>query len=140
MLIIDDDDTLSDVLSHKLKKQGLHTVAAYSGAAGLAKAKAEPPSVIILDLCLPDVDGLQICERLTDAPETCWVPVIILSGLEQPGIVRRCRAAGCHFFIRKPYDPNALLVLVRQAIDNTSTWDGSDFDSFSQKENFHGPA
>jgi CheY-like chemotaxis protein len=128
VLIIDDDDTLSDVLSHKLKRQGLHTVAAYSGAAGLAKAKAEPPSAIILDLCLPDADGLQICEQLTDAPETCAIPVIILSGLEQPGIVRRCRTAGCHYFLRKPYDPNALLVLLRQAIRATSEWDSGDLD------------
>jgi len=122
VLIIDDDDTLSDVLSHWLRKQGLHPVAAYSGTAGLAKAKAEPPSAIVLDLCLPDADGLGICEQLADAPETCSVPVIILSGLEQPGIVRRCRAAGCHYFLRKPYDPNALLVLIRQAVRNASDW------------------
>ena len=122
VLIIDDDDTLSDVLSYRLKKQGLHTIAAYSGAAGLARAKAEPPSAIILDLCLPDADGLAICEQLADTPETSSVPVLILSGKEQPGLVRRCRAAGCHYFLRKPYDPNALLVLIRQAIRDTGEW------------------
>jgi CheY-like chemotaxis protein len=122
VLIIDDDDTLSDVLSHRLKKQGLNTVAAYSGATGLAKAKAEPPSAIVLDLCLPDADGLSICEQLADAPETSSTPIIILSGKEQPGIVRLCRAAGCHYFLRKPYDPNALLVLIRQAIHETRSW------------------
>jgi DNA-binding response OmpR family regulator len=127
-LIIDDDNTLSDVLSQRLRKQGLHTVAAYSGMTGLAKAKAEPPSVIILDLCLPDADGLNICEQLADSPETCSVPVIILSGLDQPGIVRRARAAGCHYFLRKPYDPSALLVLIRQAIRNASDWDAESFD------------
>ncbi len=97
-------------------------MAAYSGADGLARAKAEPPSAIVLDLGLPDVDGLAICEQLTDAAETCSVPVIILSGLDQPGIVRRCRAAGCHFFLRKPYDPNALLLLIRQAIRHADDW------------------
>jgi CheY-like chemotaxis protein len=129
VLIIDDDDTLSEVLSHRLKKQGFHTVAAYSGQAGLAKAKAQPPSAIILDLCLPDVDGLMICEQLADGPETCDVPILILSGSEQSGIVRRCRAAGCHYFLRKPYDPNALLVLVRQAIGDAHDWhDDTDAD------------
>jgi DNA-binding response OmpR family regulator len=122
ILIIDDDDTLSDVLCHRLKEQGLHTVAAYSGTDGLAKAKAEPPSLIVLDLCLPDTDGLNVCEQLADAAETCAVPVIILSGLDQPGLVRRCRAAGCHFFLRKPYDPNALLLLIRAAIRNVGSW------------------
>lgn len=124
VLIIDDDDTLSDVLSHHLKKQGFKTVAAYSGKAGLAKAKAEPPSLIVLDLGLPDADGLRICEQLADAPETCSVPILILSGKEQPGLVRRCRAAGCRYFLRKPYDPNALLVLIRDAIHESSGWDG----------------
>jgi len=122
VLIIDDDDTLSDVLCYRLKKQGLKTVAAYSGAAGLAKAKAAPPSLILLDLGLPDADGLDICEQLTDIPETCSVPIIILSGKEQPGLVRRCRAAGCHYFLRKPYDPNALLVLICQAIRDANNW------------------
>jgi putative two-component system response regulator len=128
VLIIDDDDTLSDVLSHRLKQQGLNTVAAYSGKAGLAKAKTQLPSAIILDLGLPDTDGLRVCEQLTDLPETCSTPIIILSGREQPGLVRRCRAAGCHYFLRKPYDPNALLVLVRQAIRDASGWDGANLD------------
>lgn len=124
VLIIDDDDTLSEVLSHRLRRQGLKTVAAYSGEAGLAKAKAEPPSAIILDLRLPDIDGLSICEQLADSPETCSTPILILTGEEQPGLVRRCRAAGCHYFLRKPYDPNALLVLIRHAIQDAGGWTG----------------
>lgn len=126
VLIIDDDDTLSDVLCHRLKRQGFKTVAAYSGEAGLAKARTEPPSAILLDLCLPDADGLSVCEQLTDTPETCSTPIIILSGKEQPGLVRRCRAAGCHYFLRKPYDPNALLVLIQQAIREAGDWDGEE--------------
>ena len=126
VLIIDDDDTLSDVLSHRLKKQGLNTIAAYSGKSGLAKAKEQSPSLIILDLCLPDADGLKICEELSDLPETCSTPIIILSGREQPGLVRRCRAAGCHYFLRKPYDPNALLVLIRQSIHDNRSWTSFD--------------
>jgi CheY-like chemotaxis protein len=124
VLIIDDDDTLSDVLSHRLKKQGMKTVAAYSGKAGLAKAKSHTPSLIVLDLGLPDIDGLHVCEQLADSPETCSVPIIILSGKDQPGLVRRCRAAGCQYFLRKPYDPNALLVLIRQSIREANRWEG----------------
>ena len=123
VLIIDDDDTLSEVLAYRLQKQGIYAVAAYSGAAGLARAKAESFSAIILDLRLPDADGLSICEQLTDAPETCAIPILILSGNDEPGIVRRCRAAGCHYFLRKPYDPNALWVLIRQAIREVNDWD-----------------
>ena len=122
VLIIDDDDTLSDVLSHRLKQQGFRTVAAYSGNAGLEQAKNEPPAAVILDLNLPDADGLSICAELADSPETCTTPIIILSGKEQPGLVRSCRAAGCHYFLRKPCDPSALLVLIRQAINDANGW------------------
>ncbi len=89
VLIIDDDDTLSAVLSHRLKQQGFQTVAAYSGSAGLERAKAQPPSAVILDLGLPDVDGLSICGQLADSPGTCATPIIVLSGRDQPGLVRR---------------------------------------------------
>ena len=74
VLIIDDDHTLAEVLSHGLKQQGFRAVAAHSGAAGLRKAKAEPPSAIILDLGLPDADGLTVCSQLADSPETLRRP------------------------------------------------------------------
>jgi CheY-like chemotaxis protein len=119
ILIIDDDEVLSDVLSRRLQQQGFDALTADSGQFGLARARADQPSLILLDLRLPDADGITICEQLADDLETCAIPVIILTGMERPDILRRCRAAGCHYYLRKPYDPNALLVLVRQAITDT---------------------
>ena len=123
ILIVDDDEVLADVLSHRLRQQGFATITAESGSSGLAKARSEKPSLIVLDLRLPDIDGLTICEELADSPDTCDVPVIILSGMERPDILRRCRAAGCCYFVRKPYDPNALLILIRQAMQDSADWD-----------------
>jgi CheY-like chemotaxis protein len=119
ILIIDDDEVLSDVLSRRLRQQGFDALTADSGQCGLARARADQPSLILLDLRLPDADGITICEQLADDLETCAIPVIILTGMERPDILRRCRAAGCHYYLRKPYDPNALLVLIRQAIQDT---------------------
>ena len=127
VLIIDDDEILADVLSRRLQRQQFDTMICDSGESGLARARAERPALILLDLCLPDVDGFSICERLADSVETCGIPVIILSGMEQPDILRRCRAAGCHYFVHKPYDPNALLALIRQAIRETRGWCEPDF-------------
>ena len=123
ILIVDDDEVLSDVLSRRLQQQGFVTATASSGGSGLAQAKADRPDLIVLDLRLPDADGFDVCEKLADSPETCEIPVIILSGMEQPNILRRCRAVGCHYFLRKPYDPNALLILIRQAIQEAGGWD-----------------
>ncbi len=119
ILIVDDDEAMVDVLSRRLQQQGFETISADCGEKGLATARTELPLLILLDLRLPDRDGLSICEQLVDCPETCSIPVIILTGMERPDIIRRCRAAGCHYFVRKPYDPNVLLVLIRQAIEES---------------------
>jgi CheY-like chemotaxis protein len=123
ILIIDDDDALSELLSRRLQEQGFDAMVASSGGSGLARARAERPALILLDLRLPDADGLAVCEQLADAPQTCTIPVIVLSGLGQPDVLRRCRAAGCRYFLRKPLDPNVLLVLIRQAIEEVAAWD-----------------
>jgi CheY-like chemotaxis protein len=123
ILIVDDDDVLADVLSDRLKRQGFEAVTAETGDSGLTKAQSQRPALIVLDLQLPDIDGFSICEQLVDSPETCAIPVIILSGTERPDILRRCRAAGARYFLRKPYDPNVLLVLIRQALTDSDDWD-----------------
>ena len=116
ILIVDDDEAMVDVLSLRLARQGFETLAATSGEQGLALARSERPALILLDLRLPGVDGFTICQQLVDGSETCDIPVIIVSGMERPDIIRQCRSAGCQYFVRKPYDPNALLVLIQQSI------------------------
>jgi CheY-like chemotaxis protein len=125
ILIVDDDEAMTDVLAGRLKQQGFETVTADTGASGVAVAQSLDPALIVLDLRLPDTDGFTVCQQLVDSPVTCQIPVIILSGMERPDIIRRSRAAGCRFFVRKPYDPNALLVLIRQALDERKAWAGS---------------
>jgi CheY-like chemotaxis protein len=123
ILIVDDDQVQVEVLSHRLQKQGFITVLAYEGRAGLAKAREHRPDLVLLDLRLPDLDGFSVCEELVDSPDTCDIPVIIVSGSDQPDVVRTSRAAGCEFFVRKPYDPNALLTLIEHALKRGFDWE-----------------
>lgn len=118
ILIVDDDKSIVEVLSHRLSTQGFEPLAAHTGADGLQQAREDHPSLILLDLRLPDTDGLSICRELVDSSDTWDIPVIIVTGRDDPDIVRRCRAAGCRFFVHKPYDPNALLILIRQALED----------------------
>ena len=122
ILVVDDDEALVDVLTHRLAQQGFETLTAHSGKRGLILARSESPDLILLDLRLPDTDGFAICGQLADCSQTSGIPVIILSGMERPDIIRRSRSAGCYYFVRKPYDPNALLVLIRQAICEAEGW------------------
>ena len=121
VLIIDDDMATIDVLSYRLEKQGYKVLTATTAKNGLDQIGREKPNLILLDLGLPDMNGFEVCETLVDSPETCTIPVIIISGLERSDIVRACRASGSCYFLRKPYDPNVLLMLIQQTLDQ---WTG----------------
>ncbi len=119
ILIVDDDEAMADVLSLRLGRQGFATTVADSGELALTLAQAESPDLILLDIRLPDMDGLELCQQLVDHELTSEIPVIIVSGMEHPDIIRRSRAAGCFYYIRKPYDPNVLLTLIEQALEKS---------------------
>ncbi|REK12751.1 MAG: response regulator [Planctomycetota bacterium] len=129
VLIVDDDETISEALSIRLGHQGFDTLVARSGKAALEQARHQQPDCILLDLGLPDVDGFELCQDLVDSPNTCDIPVIIVSGMEHPRIIRRCRAAGCYYYVRKPYDPNVLLTLIRRAIDEAGGGEVEEIDA-----------
>ena len=116
ILIIDDDDDQVDVLSHRLRSNGFEISSAESGQRGIDMVHDHKPHLVILDLRLPDIDGFSICQQLADDPETCAIPVIIVSGMVRPDIIRRSRSVGCQYYVRKPYDPNALLLLIENAL------------------------
>jgi len=116
ILIVEDDSSIAEVLTIRLHRQGFRALATGLGRRALPLAREHRPALILLDLRLPDVDGLQVCRQLDDDPQTAAIPKIVLSGMERPDIIRQTRTAGCQYYVRKPYDPNALLVLIEQAI------------------------
>ena len=116
ILIVEDESAVAEVLSIYLTRQGFSAIQAGTGRHGLELARQHRPHLVLLDLRLPDMSGFQVCQGLEDDLVTRNTPVIMLSGMQRPDIIRRSRAAGCHFYVRKPYDPNALLILIQQAI------------------------
>lgn len=122
ILIVEDDPSIAEVLSIRLDQQGYDSHRAETGAEAMTLARRHQPHLVLLDLRLPDVDGFTLCQQMDDDPQTCEIPKIVLSGMERPDIIRATRSAGCKFFVRKPYDPNALLILIEQAISETEQW------------------
>jgi len=116
ILVVDDDEAQTLALEHRLTRLGYRALIAHSGRQALAIAASQRLDLVILDLRLPDASGLEVCAELTDSPKTCDVPVIILSAMERPDIVRRARSAGCGYYVRKPYDPNVLLTLIENSL------------------------
>lgn len=112
ILIVEDDADQREWLEYRFRLLGFDTFLAGTGGEGLHLARRHRPHVVVLDARLPDQDGLEVCRRLADDSTTGDIPVILVSGLDRPDIVRTARHAGCRFFLHKPYDPNALLALV----------------------------
>ena len=117
ILIVDDDDDQNTALAYCLKGQGFEVATTTSGQAARRLVRELHPTLILLDVQLPDDDGLRICADLDEDPVTAEIPVMIISGAELPHSVRQARMAGGSFYVRKPYDPNALLVLIQHALD-----------------------
>lgn len=79
VLVIDDDADIRDMLSMVLRDKGYTVITADNGAIGLVKAQQEHPNLVILDLSLPDIDGLEVCSQLKAYPKTRSLPILLLT-------------------------------------------------------------
>lgn len=94
VLIVDDEPDFLNLLEFNLAGQGFEVLSAANGLEALRRARCEAPEVIVLDLLLPDLDGLSVCEILRAQPSTRDVPIIILSASGAPA--NKTRSARLH--------------------------------------------
>ncbi len=113
ILIIEDERGLSDVLSYNLQREGYDTVVANDGREGLRKAQTQPPDLVILDLMLPGLDGLEVCRQLRAGKPTARVPILMLTakGEETDQVVGF--SVGADDYVTKPFSVKVLLQRVR---------------------------
>ena len=86
VLIIEDDRSLSDVLSYNLEESGYSVAVAHDGQDGLNRAQHQPPDIILLDLMLPVVDGLEVCRRLRANPTMDEVLIVMLTARAEESV------------------------------------------------------
>ena len=108
VLYIEDNEDNIFLFTRRLGKRGYEVLIARDGAHGLAMAKSERPSVILMDLDLPVVDGWEATRLLKASPETGHIPVIAVSSYAMHDDRQRAIEAGCSDFFSKPVDMNAL--------------------------------
>ena len=109
ILIIDDEEDLSSMISFRLKGAGFGTIVANSGIRGIELAKENKPDLILLDLMMPEVDGFEVSRRLKLDPATKDVPVIIFSALGNKNTKESIEKLGAAGFVEKPFEPDFLV-------------------------------
>jgi DNA-binding response OmpR family regulator len=113
ILIVEDDRSLADVLDYNLRQEGYQTYVAADGQEGLQKAKLKLPDLIVLDLMLPIMDGLEICRRLRADPVTRGVLVLMLTAKGEETDQVAGFSVGTDDYVSKPFSVKVLLERVR---------------------------
>lgn len=116
LLLIDDSPSIHRLLGFKLKKEGLEFITAFSGVEGLEIARRQPPSLILLDLNMPEMDGFQVLRELKNDPRTIQIPVIVLSGSTEATEKVRAFDLGAMDYVCKPFDVHELRARISSAL------------------------
>lgn len=109
ILLVEDNEMNRDMLSRRLVRRGFEVVMAVDGAEGVAMAKSEQPSLVLMDMSLPVIDGWEAARRIRQDPDTAAIPVIALTAHAMDGDRERAIAAGCDDYDVKPVELDRLL-------------------------------
>jgi putative two-component system response regulator len=116
ILVADDEQAARKLLRRVLEPAGYHVLEAATGREALAIAHERRPDLLVLDITMPDVDGVEVCQAIKSDPATNLTPVIHITGLTDRDQRLRALAAGSDEFVGKPFDIEELLVRVRSLL------------------------
>jgi DNA-binding response OmpR family regulator len=125
ILVVEDDHDISDLIVRYLQKAGYSVEAVASGSAVLPKARATPPDAIVLDLMLPGMDGLLVCQALRADPTTASIPVIMLTARGEEADRIAGLELGADDYVTKPFSPKELTARVAALLRRTQRHAGS---------------
>ncbi|MFA6176936.1 MAG: response regulator [Phycisphaerae bacterium] len=116
ILIVDDEEDVLELVRYNLDKNGYKVETAATGEQALAKARAKPPDLIILDLMLPGIDGLDVCKKLKNDTKTQNVPVIMLTAKGEETDIVTGLELGADDYVTKPFSPKVLVARIRRVL------------------------
>ncbi len=113
VLVVEDDDHTRVCLSKRLERQGIRPVPADTAQRALDVLDQIPVHAITLDVRLPDMDGFELAQTIRRRHAGRELPIIFIAGKAPRFFKEMCRESGGQYFLRKPYDPDALLLLLK---------------------------
>ena len=116
ILVVDDEEDILELVKFNLSREGYDVVIAASGEKAIDLARKAPPHLIVLDLMLPGIDGLEVTRLLKNNPETRQIPIVMLTAKgEEPDVVAGLEL-GADDYVTKPFSPRILLARVRAVL------------------------
>lgn len=116
ILLVEDDPDIRHLVSYKLTKGGFDVVDVGDGVAALRAAHDNPPDLVLLDVRMPRMSGIEVCRELRAGPLPPTVPIILLTARSRPQDLEQGYAAGASDYIVKPFSPRDLLDRVESAL------------------------
>lgn len=116
IFVVEDDQTIRDYIVMVLKKFKYHVSSSENGAKAVEKIAQENPDLVLLDVMLPDMDGISVCKNLRANPKTDHIPVIMLTCLTDSATIRDAHLYGAVDFIAKPFDQKTLKARIDKAL------------------------
>ena len=114
ILIIEDYDATVEMLTNVLEMNGYEVEVATDGPVGLKKAASVKPALILLAIMLPEMSGIEVCQKLKSDPKTKPIPIIIVSVKATDEDVKKGLACGADAYVTKPFDPFGLIEKIQE--------------------------
>lgn len=126
ILVVDDEEDLLELIRYNLSKEGYRVTCVGTGEDALREARANPPDLIVLDLLLPHVDGLEVCKLLKNDARTRHLPIVMLTAKGEEADMVAGLELGADDYITKPFSPRVLIARVRAVLRRKSEPPGPD--------------
>ncbi len=116
VLVVDDSNSIREMVSFTLKSAGYNTVEAADGVEGLTKAKDDSFDLVISDVNMPNMGGIELCQELRKLPNFKFIPILMLTTESSGDMKMRGKEAGATGWLVKPFNPDKLLTTIKRVV------------------------
>jgi two-component system KDP operon response regulator KdpE len=121
ILVVEDEEDILELISYNLAREGYRVSSASSGEEGLRVALRDKPDLVVLDIMLPGIDGIEVCRRLKADPQTRYIPVVMVTAKGDEADVVTGLELGADDYLTKPFSVGELLARMRVALRQRGT-------------------
>ena len=120
ILVVDDEEDILELVRYNLEREGFRVTCAESGEKAMARTRQETPDLIVLDLMLPGIDGLEVARRLKQNQKTAGLPVVMLTAKGEEADIVTGLELGADDYITKPFSPRVLIARIKAVLRRQS--------------------